>query len=250
MARAPTRTHFHSARLVRVLTDLACAPAPAPAAAFAERLGLWVAYTDAIALCAVHNASSASGLPAGEPAGAALDIGVAFAHLRTSQEQAISRSSPPALDTSDFAPGAAIDITAAFEPYRRYYLAQQRDMDLLIGPMRARVREALAQASPALRQLAALDAALDDILVERESKLLYTLPQLLKKRFAHLLKTHRQALADRQEADQPDRWMQAGAWLARFCQELQTVLLAELDMRLQPTLGMIEAHHNKKTEQP
>lgn len=244
MARAPTRTHFHSARLVRVLSDLACAPAAAPATAFAQRLGLWVDYTNAITLCAVHNASSA--LPAGEASGANGDIGAAFARMRSSLEQAIG-SSMPVLDSSDFAPGAAIDINAAYEPYRRYYLAQQRDMEAQVGPMRARVREALAKASPALQQLVALDAALDAILLERESKLLNTLPLLLKKRFAHLLKTHRQALAEAQQPDQPDRWMQAGAWLARFCQELQTVLLAELDLRLQPTLGLIETNDNKKT---
>ena len=40
--------------------------------------------------------------------------------------------------------------------------------------------------------------------------------------------------------------MKQGAWLSRFCNELQTVLLAELDVRLQPTVGLIEALHNGK----
>jgi len=41
--------------------------------------------------------------------------------------------------------------------------------------------------------------------------------------------------------------MNEGAWLARFCHELEAVLLAELDVRLQPTVGLIEALQNEKT---
>jgi hypothetical protein len=49
-----------------------------------------------------------------------------------------------------------------------------------------------------------------------------------------------------QQTDQPALWLQAGGWLAHFCQELHTVLLAELDLRLQPTLGLVEALQNEK----
>jgi hypothetical protein len=39
--------------------------------------------------------------------------------------------------------------------------------------------------------------------------------------------------------------MQPGGWLAAFGQELQEALLAELDARLQPVTGLIEAIRNK-----
>jgi hypothetical protein len=78
--------------------------------------------------------------------------------------------------------------------------------------------------------------------------LLATLPKLLKKRFAHLRQQHQQTLADKQQADKPSQWMMPGAWLARFCNELQTVLLAELDLRLQPAVGLLEALQNEKTK--
>jgi Protein of unknown function (DUF3348) len=67
MTRALTRTPFHSSQLIRTLADLACVNAVAPGLAFAERLGLWVDYTHAITLYAVHNQSrpsSAVGTPA------------------------------------------------------------------------------------------------------------------------------------------------------------------------------------------
>jgi hypothetical protein len=237
MARALTRTPFHSSRLLRTLSDLAALEAAAPGTAFAERLGLWVDYTDAITLCAVHSGNQASppaAPPASTPDAHALAWDLEFARLRAVLERAITSASLPQLERTA-APDAAAealtarDITAAYEPYRRYYLAQQRDMELKVPPLRSRVREVLAQGNPALQQLAALDAALDGILGERETRLLAALPQLLKKRFAHQLRNH---------APEP------------FGHELQTVLLAELDLRLQPALGLIEALHQETTKTP
>jgi hypothetical protein len=258
MTRALTRTHFHSSRLLRILTDLACAHAT-PGVAFAEKLGLWVDYTDAITLCAVHNASPASApaqcrntpdspsATAPDPNGASGPAAAVrdFARQRALLERAIASASLPALDLAEAAllasaagpAGAAkADITAAFEPYRRHYLAQQRDMELKVPPLRVRAREALAQAAGPLQQLGALDAALDGILQERESRLLGALPLLLKTRFTQLLIGH-----------DP---LQPGAWLARFGQELQAVLLAELDLRLQPATGLIEALGSETTHTP
>jgi hypothetical protein len=231
--------------------------------AFAERLGLWVDYTDAIALYAVHNASQAvprtetTAAPSAESSAVlgsgCVDIAADFARIRASLEQAISRSAVPKRGQTGVGlpmPGAdaPADLGSAYEPYRRYYLAQQRDMDLSVPPLRARVREVLAAAPGVLQQLAALDGAFENILSEREARLLATLPQLLKKRFAHLRAQHQQTLVDTQQADRPEQWMQAGGWLARFCHELQTVLLAELDLRLQPAVGLLEALHNEKTQ--
>jgi hypothetical protein len=237
--------------------------AHAPAMAFAEKLGLWVDYTDAIALYAVHNLITAA--PGEKQAKVRLeeqvdqhadepvDIGDDFARIRLSLEQQIARTAAPKRGQ----PGVELpmppadmptDLTSAYEPYRRYYLAHQRDMDLSVPPLRSRVREKLATLSPALQQLAALDGTFEHILSEREARLLATLPKLLKKRFAHLRQQHLQTLADTQQADKPAQWMQPGGWLARFCNELQTVLLAELDLRLQPAVGLLEALQHEKTK--
>ena len=243
MTRALTRTHFHSSRLIRILTDLACVQATEPGTGFAEKLGLWVDYTNAIKLCAVHNNDSPA-RPA--PPADAPPMDAEFARQRALLERAITTASLPqaesAAGTVQAMPTAS-DITVAFEPYRRYYVAQQRDMELKVPPLRSRVRDALAQAAPAQRQLAALDAALDGILSEREARLLGALPQLLKKRFGHLLKAHHLAQADAPATAAP----KPAACLTGFGQEMQTVLLAELDLRLQPALGLIEALHHEQT---
>lgn len=143
-------------------------------------------------------------------------------------------------------PGALTKDAAAYEPYRRYLSAQQRDMELSVRSLRTKVREQISKASPRLKPLVDLDAALDGILCERESKLLSTVPLLLKRRFDQLLKAHQQTRPSTQQDDNPDLWMKPGAWLARFCSELQTVLLAELNVRLLPTVGLIEAFNNEK----
>ena len=120
----------------------------------------------------------------------------------------------------------------------------------IVRSLRAKVRDGVVLASPALRQLVALDAGLEGVLGEREARLMASLPSLMEKRFNQLRKAHLHARQDLPAADdKPALWMQPGAWLARFRTELQTVLLAELDLRLQPAVGLLEALHNDKTLQ-
>ena len=106
--------------------------------------------------------------------------------------------------------------------------------------LRDRVRQVLAHGAEPLPQLAALDAAFSAILLEREGKVLARIPSLLESRFNSLLQQYRDpaAAASARLAD--------GTWLAPFCADIQSVLLAELDLRLQPVRGLIEALNTKK----
>lgn len=240
MTRALPRTNFHSSRLIRCLADLTLVDEVPPGNAFAQKLGLWLNFTDAIHLFAAHNAdvSNIPGLSAPSHSHKPARLGDEVTRLRASLTQAISKSCMPSAakgraPSAAPAPDEPLDLAEAYEPFKRLYLAQQRDMELHIHPLRARVRERLALSSPALRRLAALDAAFDAILKEREGKLLAAVPSLLEQRFRQL-----------GQSDQ-----QATSWLTRFRTELQTVLLAELDLRLQPTVGLVEAYNNQLTPQ-
>lgn len=225
MTRALPRPGFNSSRLRRFLADLGVAAVADARQSFAERLGQWLDFTDAIALSAALN-----GRPAGAPDAKA---GAAVAAALGEDADAVRRALAGAIMASGV-PAAAGAEEADFSPFHRYYLARQRDMESSINPLRARVRAALAGLSPALRQLAAVDAALDQAMGARERSLLSTVPLLLEKRF--------EALAG--AAGDP-----AGGWLAAFCRDMQGVLLAELDLRLEPVLGLIEALGNEVTEQ-
>src|SRR5690242_20604619 len=66
MTRVSPRTNFHSSKLIRCLAELAIVDAVDPGNAFAEQLGLWIHFTDAITLSAVHNDSIAD-LPKTQP---------------------------------------------------------------------------------------------------------------------------------------------------------------------------------------
>lgn len=258
MARALPRTNFHSSELMRRLTDLALVDAVEPGNAFAEKLGQWVHFTDAITLSDVHNGSMANTPKTQSDAwSAAHDAARAeFDRVRTGLVNSIKKSCSPKPGKTGKAHielpvpklELPLDLAAAYVPYRRFYDAHQRDMEMSIEPLRVNVREALANASPTLKKLADMDAVFERVLRDRESKLLSTVPKLLKKRFEQLFKTHQQVLADAGQADNPAGWMQAEAWLARFCNELQSLLLAELELRLQPTVGLMEAFSESLSE--
>jgi hypothetical protein len=115
-----------------------------------------------------------------------------------------------------------------YAAYQDRHADLQRQMALMIAPLRGHVRDALGRASARLRQLAALDASMEQLLAAREQALLPGLPALLKRRY--------QQLAD----EAPDDALQvfAGDW--------RQALLAELDLRLGPVKGLVEALANEQ----
>ena len=282
MTQAVSRTRFNSAGLVRMLAELAVADVADPKQTFAERLGEWLDFKDALALYSALN-SAAAGAPSRAAPAAALrgqlvqvrgELAAAVAAAGTTQPGGTNLALPTPL------PNAAPESAADFAPFHRYYLAHQRAMAAAVSPLRASARTALAGQSAALRQLAALDAVFDQALAAREASLLATVPVLLGKRFAHLYAAHRRereaaapdvagqaapdaagqaatagAAATGEGApgagappDDPARWMQPGGWLVRFCAEMQRVLLAELDLRLMPVAGLVAALDKESTE--
>ena len=190
--------------------------------------------------------------PAAQPAlqpGSGVAAADYCARVRAALVDLIAASCSPAGSTSASRirlplpkPGVEPEFAAAYGPYRRFHLALQTDMEAGVRALRGSIRRALAPVSTGLARLAALDEALDRILAARERQLLATtLPALLEKRFQQLLAAHRQTLIDSGQGDDPGLWMQPGGWLATFRDELQAVLIAELDLRLQPVLGLVDA---------
>jgi hypothetical protein len=210
---------------VRQLVGYLPAQPDAPRQDLAERLGQWLNVHDAIALHATHQARPAALPPARPPTPSApaprraatrpgaSDLLAALHRLRATLRQGIS--APPALPVEP--------QDSAFAPHHQRCLDQQRRMETAIEPFRAHVRQALATASPRLAKLAALDATLERLLGGREQRLLSGVPAFLKARFEQLRHTR------------PDDWPEP------FEQELQQALVAELDLRLQPVTGLIEA---------
>lgn len=208
------RPPAHRAPLVRQLAAGLPASDDPPRQDLAERLGDWLNVRDAIALNAAHQALPRAAVQrptAARPAGPGLRA--ALQALRATLEQGIA--APPALPL--------LPTDTHFAPTHQRWLAQQRRMETAIDALRQHARKVLAATSPALAQLALLDAALEQWLGGREQRLLAEVPHGLKPRFEQL----------RQQ--QPDTWP------AAFEAELQSALRAELELRLQPLTGLIEA---------
>jgi len=251
MARGSPRTRFDSVRLIRALSDLVTIDIAGSRQSFADRLGQWLDFADAIALFSALDtpADAAAQSTAAQPAFADEFARVRGALLDSINTDGLLTPGKARIRLPAPAWHASTEGAADYLPYHRYYLAHQRDMAAAIAPLRASVRAGLARQSPALRQLAALDGVLDQAFAPRERSLLASVPQLLGRRFEQLHQAHRSALPTAKGTDDPAQWLQPGAWLHTFCQDMRAVLLAELDLRLQPVTGLMDALNEVTTQQ-
>lgn len=242
MASAPPRNRFARSTLTRLLSDLAQVDLPESPLTVSQRLGPWLEWTDAIALSTALQAPvPAAQVSPGLAARAARAAADELARVRSTLARAITSDETltapvAAADPADRADPAGDAAPAPdFTPYRLSYGQHQRAMAAAIGPLRQRVRAALGAASPALARLAAMDAVLDEALAQRERHALGRVPALLE-RHARQLGRPGQVQLDWVSAD-------AGAapGVASLGATVQRVLLAELDIRLKPIEGMMEA---------
>lgn len=210
MATGSWPTGVRSAALVRLLAQMTQVEANGPEPSFVETLGRWLHWTDAVALSAALGAPSAA--PASPPQTArAATTGAAqreFERVRGALVATIDDDSELRTESDPAA-------------LRRHYLERQQTMDSAISALRKRLRAALARRSPAHARLAATDAALEAALAPRERSALSALPGLLDEHW-------RRALQD-------------ASPLARCADELRGLLRAELELRLQPVQGLLEA---------
>ncbi|PCE34057.1 DUF3348 family protein, partial [Burkholderia ubonensis] len=135
--------------------------------------------------------------------------------------------------------------TADYADFRQRYLTLQQEMETAIGNLRGRLRVALAARTPGMARLATLDAIMERVLGARERSLLATVPALLGAHFARLRAAEQQALADAEAPEHPETPGQPavtpGAWLDVFRMDMQSVLLAELEIRFQTVDGLLAA---------
>ena len=104
----------------------------------------------------------------------------------------------------------------------------------------------MRDASPRLARLAALDEVFEQALGGREQQGLAALPGLLTRRATALSA----ALPDEDGEAGDATWPPRG-WRGQLWAELQQALQAELDLRLQPLLGLLDAlQHEAESRGP
>lgn len=253
----------NSSDLVRLLAEGPAAGVAAPAPDIAGRLGQWLGWTDAIALAAAlggpqtdQRAPMRPDAPRSAPSGAAAaTAAAALDRLRATLLAAIAAEGPGAPAAAGAHRGAPPpaeppEALADFATHRRRHAALQRTMAAPIAALRHQLRALLAGQSADGARLAALDAVLDEALAAREAHLLGRVPELLAPRFERLRQAHHQRLAASGAADDPAHWARPGGWLAAFGDELRAALRAELDTRLQPLEGLLDALRPPATNAP
>jgi len=260
MTHVPGRKAVTGPALIRLLAHLTDAGLPESEPSLADRLCQWLRWTDAIALSSALGALPPA--PTSAPGDAAPDQtpDALCQRVRASLTNAVTRHAtltpqrPPRGDAR-----ARRDVAAApciapdYSAFRQCYLALQEQMETAIGNLRALLRGMLASRGSAMSQLASLDAVMERVLGIREHNALAAAPGLLAVRFERL----RDAQIAAASADAPGGTTDAahqpvaaaghaeqspavpdGPWLDAFRKDMQSVLLAELEIRFQPVEGL------------
>lgn len=249
MVQVPRRTGFSGSTLVRLLARLTDIDVADSKRSFADRLSQWLGWTDAITLSSVLN-GDISMEPAAAVRAPRADDEAECRRIRAALVAAINEEPTPARN-------AATGTTTDFAPWRRRYIARQQAMETHIAALRKRLRATLAGQSPAMAQLAALDAVMERALGAQEQRLLATVPGLLEKHFRRQVQAEKAEsaadLAGLEDSEgKADEGVEApaietgiaarhGAWQKAFGKDMQSVLLAELEIRLQPVEGLLQA---------
>ncbi|MCB1848715.1 MAG: DUF3348 family protein [Ottowia sp.] len=247
MSQATTHFAAASPRLLRYLAELGLARPEVSRQHFTRRLGALFDLQDSIAIAAVHGGLGKPG-PAALPA---TDVTSLFLAGRG----AILRSAARAFDPDggarirfpglDPADPAARATSMEVEPYLGFYRAQQSDAEHRVRRLQLQVREASAGRSAQLDQLCALDAVLARSMSARTRGFFSAIPRLLQTHFETLRASYRPQGTD--EAEAAALWQQT---LQRYRLDMRGMLLAEIETRLLPVTGLVEAveaHQMKET---
>jgi hypothetical protein len=239
--QAPPRTAFGGPTLVRLLARLADANVPASAQTLSDRLSQWLGWTDAIALSTALNANPPAAMGSARPVGRAEEE--LCASVRSALTKAIANNGVLAVSRRPRAPRGGSQVmpeaaTGDYAAFRQSYLSLQQAMETDIGDLRGRLRAVLAARTSGMARLAVLDAVMERALAARERMLLASVPTLLGVYFERLC---REANADTPTAAADAPPMLSGERLDAFRRDVQSVLLAELEVRFQPVDALLAA---------
>jgi hypothetical protein len=212
-----------------MLTRLTDVDAPQSGASLPDRLSHWLDWKQAIAL-----STALDGTPA-EPADDVPAFGQAAEdeclRSRDALVQAINTDRAFVTAAQREARGMpSVDAANDYAPLRQRYIALQRKIQATTGSLRGNLRDMLARESPEMARLAEVDAVMELALSPREQSLLGKLPTLLGEYFDGLRQRAQDTSAE-----------PSAAWLDVFRKDMQSVLLAELDVRFQPVEGLLAA---------
>lgn len=239
-----------SSRLIHLLHEWAQVDGESPRQDVAERLSHWLSAFDAVkldgALQAIESYPSQTRLR-GQAVNAA-EVTAAVNRVRADLTELITAKVTPPSTPLPASPRTLLHsleedearAESQYAPHYQRYLSLQRQMENTVRALRDQVRQLLSKGSTPLRQLVALDAVMEQMLGAREQKLWTTVPVYLERRLEHWRQYQQRQVALGAD-DDPLLWRQSGGWIAGFRGDMRELLLAELHLRLQPAVGLMEA---------
>jgi hypothetical protein len=240
--QAPQRTAFSGPALIRLLARLADVEVTESRQSLSDRLSQWLHWTDAIALSTALSGNLPAVSSGARAPGSAEET--ECARVRSTLVNAIAGGASPSAKGRGIAKtsahDAAMDAAVDYAAFRQIYLSMQQTMETGIGTLRGRLRATLSAGTPGMSRLAEVDAVMERALSPRERSLLASVPGLLGGHFERLRKAERETLGDAQPPEDAPV-LTPGAWLNVFRKDMQSVLLAELDLRFQPVEGLLAA---------
>ena len=229
----PNQSQAHTAQSSKLLAQLARLGAPAASDAlpcFAERLSRLFGLGDTMTLDA---ATAYRARQAGSVQVAMVDK--LTDELATTRRALIRR-------IQGWADELEFDDEPELEPALNAWLALQRKVAANSRQLRDKVRKSMKDQGQNLARLAELDAVFDHTMASYTSQSFSSLSQVLEQRFQQLQTPSEQHQASGQAPEDN--------WFHRYCADAQALLLAELDVRLEPALGLLEACHNEVNNTP
>jgi len=251
---------LHGSRLVRLLSDLNLSDTGNSGYHFGEKFAQLLHFLGAVNLSEVLKAPVAARFTRSDGSGAA--VRRAFLSGQTDLVRWIAGSFLPATaHRKDRLPTAEslnhhCHVTGAFplnhrkkskphaavhEPYRQFYIGRQRMLDVRVQHLRSDIRNRIAGLSPELAKLARFDRVLAESLAAVPQEILARVPFFLERHFNRLLEKYWHALPENPAPADLEPWMAPGGWITTFCGHMREFLFAELEIRLQPVAGMIDA---------
>lgn len=221
MSPRNTPAALNASRLVRVVAELSLPGKPLSHERFIERLGRFLNMADSI-----HLADALRTRETREVSGIAGDFAGIVERFLAARGERVAEildsfcGDQPRIPLPQSEPDQSV---IGAEAARRFYIAHQRRFELLLKPLHQQVRDGVAGLSPALARLAELDAMMEQTVTAQARRQLMQLPGIVGERLANAAPSAN------------------GDALEQFYREVERLLLAELDVRLLPTLGLIEA---------
>jgi hypothetical protein len=243
MVQATQRTSIRGPTFIRLLARLTDVDAPPSKQSLSDRLSHWLDWRHALALSTALDGKPAAVIADAPSFGSAEEN--ECVRVRTSLAQAIAGAPELAVSrlggtehqvTEEASASGTVDYTV----FRQRYVALQRSMQAATGNLRGRLRDMLAETSTDMARLAKVDAVMELALSPREQMLMASVPSLLGEHFERLRQAEQTMPADPQVSEHTPT-SAPRAWLDVFRKDMQSVLLAELDVRFQPVEGLLAA---------